>query len=202
MTERKPSLAVGPAELEAFTWPEMFGNDRPVELEIGTGKAAFLLRRARARPDHNFFGIEWASKYYRFAVDRMERWKVSNVRMARIDGGHFMRVLCPRESLAALHIYHPDPWPKRRQQKRRLIQPVFVEAAVQCLRHGGHWAVQTDHAEYFDVIRALLLGHPELYQTPFDDPEFGVEAARLATNYEIKYLREGRRMHQLAVRRR
>lgn len=202
MTERKASLAVGPAELETFTWPEMFGNDRPVELEIGTGKAAFLLRRARARPDHNFFGIEWASKYYRFAVDRMERWKVSNVRMARIDGDHFTRVLCPRESLAALHIYHPDPWPKRRQQKRRLIQPVFVEAAVQCLRHGGHWAVQTDHAEYFDVIRALLLGHPELYPTPFDDPEYGVEAARLATNYEIKYLREGRRMHQLAVRRR
>ena len=197
-----PPVVVELAELKDLTWPVIFGTDQPVELEIGTGKAAFLLRRARARPDHNFFGIEWASEYYRFAVDRMERWKVANVRLLRIDGAHFVRVVCPRESLAALHVYHPDPWPKRRQQKRRLIQPVFVEAAVQCLRHGGHWAVQTDHAEYFEVIRGLLLGHPELYETPFDDPEFGVEAARIATNYEIKYLKEGRRIYQLAAKRR
>ena len=197
-----PPVAVSPNELDNFTWPTIFGNDRPVELEIGTGKAAFLLRRARARPDRNFLGLEWASKYYRFAVDRLERWRVANVRLLRIDAGHFIRVICPRESLTALHIYHPDPWPKRRQQKRRLIQPVFVDAAVQCLRHGGHWAVQTDHAAYFEVIRGVLLGHPELYETPFDDPEFGVEAARLATNYEIKYLKEGRQIYQLAVKRR
>jgi len=197
-----PPVAVELAELKDFTWPAILGTDRPVELEIGTGKAAFLLRRARARPDHNFFGIEWANEYYRFAVDRMERWKVPNVRLLRIDGSHFIRVVCPRESLTALHVYHPDPWPKRRHQKRRLIQPVFVDAAVQCLHHGGHWAVQTDHAAYFEVIRGLLLGHPELYETPFDDPEFGVEAARIATNYEIKYLEEGRRIYQLAVRRR
>jgi hypothetical protein len=61
--------------------------------------------------------------------------------------------------------------------------------------------VQTDHAEYFALIRELLLGHPELYEVPFDDPEFGVEAARVATNYEIKYLREGRTLYQLAVKR-
>lgn len=197
-----PPVAVELAELENFSWPVIFGNDRPVEVEIGTGKAAFLLRRARACPERNFLGIEWASEYYRFAVDRMERWKVPNVRLLRIDGSHFIRVVCPRESLTALHVYHPDPWPKRRHQKRRLIQPVFIEAAVQRLRHGGHWAVQTDHAEYFEVMRGLLLGHPELHETPFDDPEFGVEAARIATNYEIKYLKEGRRIYQLAVKRR
>jgi len=195
-------VAVNLAELDDFSWLAAFGNARPVELEIGTGKAAFLLRRAQARPDRNFLGIEWASEFFRYAVDRMERWKVPNVRILRIDGGHFVRVVCPRESLTALHIYHPDPWPKRRQQKRRLIQPVFVAAAVNCLRHHGHWAIQTDHAEYFEVIRNLLLGHPELYETPFDDPEFGVEAARIATNYEIKYLKEGRRIYQLAVKRR
>jgi tRNA (guanine-N7-)-methyltransferase len=202
MPAMTPPVAISPSELANFTWPAIFGTDRPVELELGTGKAAFLLRRARARPERSFLGLEWAGKYYRFAVDRMERWQVPNVRLLRIDAGHFIRVVCPRESLTALHIYHPDPWPKRRQQKRRLIQPVFVDAAVQCLCHGGHWAVQTDHAEYFEVIRTLLLGHPELYETPFDDPEFGVEAARLATNYEIKYLKEGRRIYQLAVKRR
>ncbi len=195
-------VAVALSELEGFSWPRVFGREGPVELEIGTGKAGFLLRRARARPERNFFGIEWANEFYRFAVDRMERWQVPNVRLLRLDGAHFVRVVCPRESLAALHVYHPDPWPKKRHHKRRLFQPPFVDAAVQGLVHGGHWAVQTDHAEYFEIICALLRSHPELYETPFDDPEFGVEAARVATNFEIKYLKEGRRMYQIAVKRR
>jgi tRNA (guanine-N7-)-methyltransferase len=195
-------VAVDLAELQGLTWNVLFGNDRPVELEIGTGKAGFLLRRAQARPERNFLGIEWANEFYRFAVDRMERWHVPNVRLLRTDASHLIRIVCPRESLTALHVYHPDPWPKRRHAKRRLFQKPFVDAAVECLVHRGHWAVQTDHAMYFESIRALLLGHAELYETPFDDPEFGVEAARVATNFEIKYLKEGRRIYQLAVKRR
>jgi tRNA (guanine-N7-)-methyltransferase len=190
------------AALPSFSWAALFGNDRPVEVEVGTGKAGFLLRRARARPERNFLGIEWAGEFYRYAVDRMRRWQVPNVRLLRADASHFIRVVCPQESVTALHAYHPDPWPKRRHWKRRLFQPLLVDAAVQCLVHGGHWAAQTDHAEYFEVIRGLLAGHPELYEVPFDDPEFGVEACRVATNFEIKYLQEGRRLYQLAVKRR
>jgi tRNA (guanine-N7-)-methyltransferase len=195
-------VAVELSELEDFEWERLFGNTAPVELEVGTGKAGFLLRRARAHPERSFLGIEWANEYYRFAVDRMQRWKVTNVRLLRLDGAHFLRMVCPRDSLTALHVYHPDPWPKRRHHKRRLFQKSVVDAAVECLVSGGHWAVQTDHAEYFEVIRELLLNHPGLYEVPFDDPEFGVEAARVATNYEIKYLREGRRLYQIAVKRR
>lgn len=195
-------IAVDLSVLKDFSWDRLFGEVKPIELEIGTGKAGFLLRRARARPERVFLGIEWANEYYRYAVDRMERWGVGNVRILRTDASHFVRIVCPRESLTALHVYHPDPWPKRRHQKRRLFQPAFVDAAVSCLVPGGHWAVQTDHAEYFAIIRDLLRGHPDLVETPFDDPDFGVEAARVATNYEVKYLREGRRLHQMAVRRR
>lgn len=197
-----PKVIVELHELTDFAWKVLFGDERPVEVEIGTGKAGFLLRRARARPERNFLGIEWANEFYRFAADRLTRWGVPNVRMLRTDASHFIQVVCPRVSLTALHVYHPDPWPKRRHHKRRLFQPAFVNAAVECLVPGGHWAVQTDHAEYFELIRDLLLSHPGLRETPFDDPEFGVEAARVATNFEIKYLREGRRLYQLAVKRR
>jgi tRNA (guanine-N7-)-methyltransferase len=199
---RTRPVAVELAELTGFSWARVFGDDRPVELEIGTGKAAFLLRRARARPERNFLGIEWANEFYKYAVDRMTRWHMPNVRMLRADASHFVRQICPPASLTALHVYHPDPWPKRRHWKRRLFQPALVDAAVRCLVPGGHWAVQTDHAEYFEQIASLLRGRPELVETAFDDPEFGVEAARVATNFEIKYLREGRRIYQLAVRRR
>lgn len=200
MSERPVAVAVD--ELADFSWPRLFGRDAPVELEIGTGKAGFLLRQARALPAHDFLGIEWANKIYRYAVDRMERWRVPNVRMLRTDAAYFVRVVCPRASLTALHVYHPDPWPKKRHHRRRLIQPEFVAAAVACLVPGGRWAVQTDHAEYFSVIEPLLAGHPELEVVPFDDPEFGVADARIETNYEVKYLREGRAIHQIAVRRR
>lgn len=195
-------IAVDPAQLDGCTWAALFGNDHPVEVEIGVGKAGFLLRRAQARPDLNLLGIEWANEFYRYALDRMRRWGVSNVRLVRTDASYFMRVQCPRASLAALHVYHPDPWPKTRHHKRRLFQPAFVAAVAQCLRPGGRLAVQTDHAEYFEIIRGLVLGRPEFEQVPFDDPEFGVEAAGVRTNFEIKYDREGRAMHRLAARRR
>ena len=68
-----PPIAVGLNELEGLTWAGLFGNERAVELEIGTGKAAFLLRRAQGHPERNFLGIEWANEFYKFAVDRMQR---------------------------------------------------------------------------------------------------------------------------------
>lgn len=195
-------IAVDPAELEDLDWARLFGNRHPVEVEIGTGKAGFLLRRAQTHPERNFLGIEWANKFFRFAADRLRRWGLTNVRMVRIDADHFIRVLCPRDSLHALHVYHPDPWPKKRHHKRRLIKQPFVEAAVACLVDGGLWAVQTDHAEYFGVIRALLTAHPELTEVPFDAAELGAEGGPVATNFQVKYARAGHRIHQLVVVRR
>ncbi len=192
-------IAIEPSELEDFAWERVFPRAAPLELEIGTGKAGFLLDRARAHPERDFLGIEWANEFYKFAVDRMRRWGVGNVRMLRTDAAYFIRVVCPRDSLTALHVYHPDPWPKKRHHKRRLIQQPFVDAAVDCLIPGGRWAVQTDHAEYFQQIESLLSAHERLEQVPFDDPEFGVGQAGLQTNFEVKYLREGREIYQIAV---
>jgi tRNA (guanine-N7-)-methyltransferase len=194
-------VAVEPAQLEGLDWQRLFGNANPVEVEIGTGKAGFLLRRAQAHSDRNFLGIEWANKFFRFAADRFRRWNVTNVRMVRIDAGHFIRVLCPHESVTVLHVYHPDPWPKKRHHKRRLFQRPFVDAAVACLVPGGRWAVQTDHAEYFGMIRELLLNHAELEETEFDDPTLDVTSVDVATNFEIKYARDGREIYRVAVRR-
>jgi tRNA (guanine-N7-)-methyltransferase len=195
-------IALEIAPLTVIEWPALFGNHNPVELEIGIGKAGFLLRRAQTHPTINFVGIEWAGKFYRHAVDRLQRWNVPNARIIRTDASHFIRVQCPRGSLAALHIFHPDPWPKKRHHKRRLIQKPFVDAVVACLVPGGRWAVQTDHHDYFEQIRALLIACPELEEAPFDDPEFCIGPAGVATNYELKYRREGRPIYQIAVRRR
>jgi len=180
----------------------LFRRDGPVEMEIGTGKGGFLLRQARRHPERNYFGIEWANKYYLYAADRFRRWGLTNVRLMRTDARHLVVHQFPAEVISALHSYHPDPWPKKRHHKRRLFATEFVDAAVRALLPGARWAVQSDHAEYFEVIRQLLTDHPQLEPIEFDDPDYGTVEERTETNFEVKYLREGRWIGRLAVRKR
>ncbi|MEE9294248.1 MAG: tRNA (guanosine(46)-N7)-methyltransferase TrmB [Phycisphaerae bacterium] len=176
-----------------------FNSPGDVELEIGCGKGGFLLRRAQAHPEKRLIGIEWANKYFKYAADRMARWGIDNVRIMRTDAAHLVKHHLAPQCLSALHVYHPDPWPKKRHHKRRLFHPEFVDAAVRVLAHGGRWAIQTDHAEYFNVIRRHILAHPALKEIPFNAPEFGVQDEMVNTNFEIKYQRQGRIFHRLAV---
>ncbi|HOA73715.1 MAG TPA: tRNA (guanosine(46)-N7)-methyltransferase TrmB [Phycisphaerae bacterium] len=190
-----------PAPGEMLDFDAIFGPGVPVEMEIGSGKGGFLLNRARALPDRGFLGIEWANKIYLYAADRMVRWGVRNVRLMRTDASHLVRHSIRPESLTMLHIYHPDPWPKKRHHKRRLIQPPFVAAAVAALKPGGRIAIQTDHAEYFEQIKQVLAGEPRLREVPFNVPEAGVVDGFVQTNFEIKYRREGRPIYQIAAER-
>lgn len=179
-----------------------FAAPGPLELEIGCGKGRFLLHRARSRPDVRLIGIEWANKICRYAADRMARWGVDNVRILRTDASVFVQTNLPEACLTALHVYHPDPWPKKRHHKRRLFQPPFIDAAVRCTQPGGRWLIQTDHTEYFAWIRERLDARPELLERAFDDPRFGPGEDWAGTNFEVIYQREGRPIHRVAYERR
>lgn len=179
----------------------LFNNDHPIELEIGCGKGGFLLQQAKAHADRNYFGIEWANKYYKYAADRMARWSMSNVRILRTDAKVFVMHRLKPACLSALHIYHPDPWPKKRHHKKRLIQKPFAQAAVIALMAGARWAIQTDHAEYFDQIQEVMASISELEPIPYDDADYGTAESQTGTNFETKYIREGREIYRLAFRR-
>ena len=101
-----------PAEGEIVDPQSWFDSPGTFELEIGCGKGGFLLARARARPDVRLLGIEWANKFFKFAADRMARWGLSNVRVMRTDAKAFVMNHLPADSVTALHLYHPDPWPR------------------------------------------------------------------------------------------
>ncbi len=186
---------------EGFDPRTLFPDGWPVELEIGCGKGGFLLRRARECQDRGFVGIEWANKFFKFAADRMARWGLANVRIMRTDARHLFVHQMANDCLAVLHVYHPDPWPKKRHHKRRLFTSEFVERAVAILQPGARWAIQTDHAEYFDWIRRRVDPRPELTEIPYDDPGFGIIDEEAGTNYEINYLRAGRPIFRVAYRR-
>jgi len=198
-------ILIAPPEPGTVVDPrELLGGRPHVELEIGCGKGGFLVRQATANPDRGYLGIEWANQIVHYAADRMVRRGLANVRLMRTDARHFVTYHLALESIQALHTYHPDPWPKKRHHKRRLFQPNFVTAAIRSLAPGARWAIQTDHADYFAWIREQLAPHigRALEPVPFDDPGFGVQADRtMGTNFEIKYLREGRTIFQVAFRR-
>jgi tRNA (guanine-N7-)-methyltransferase len=196
-------FAIDPFAIEGqVDFAQIFGNGNPVELEVGCGKGGFLLRQARDHPDRNYVGVEWANKYYKYAADRMYRWQVRNARLVRTDARDFIKNQTPTGSLHAVHVYHPDPWPKSRHQKRRLFTDEFVGQLARVLVPGGRIAVQTDYADYFKIIRDLLAACRELESCDFADAEYGTPHQRTDTNFEVKYLREGRTIHRLAFRRR
>src|SRR4051794_35849560 len=96
-------IVAAPAPGESVDFAALFGRSAPVEMEIGSGKGGFLLNRARAYPDRNFLGIEWANKFFRYAADRMARWGVTNVRLMRTDASHLMTHHIPPASISVLH---------------------------------------------------------------------------------------------------
>jgi tRNA (guanine-N7-)-methyltransferase len=202
--QTKHDMIVEPVGLDVEKLPKplnfeaLFGNANPVELEIGMGKGTFLTQQAKTRPDVNFIGIEWARWYWRYASDRMRRAHLTNVHTLRAEAGFFLREFIPDASLAVLHIYFPDPWPKKRHNKRRIVQPAFLEVVKRVLVPGGRLQLVTDHADYFDHMMAVLKEGP-LKVIEYERPEGAVDGEVVGTNFERKYIAEGRPFHAIAA---
>ena len=179
----------------------IFGRLGPVHVEVGSGKGTFLLNQARARPGDNFLGIEWAGRYYRYAVDRIGRWGLTNVRIIRTDAAGFVAESVPEESVDCFHIYFPDPWPKKRHHKRRFIGPANLAHLIRCLKSTGQIRIATDHADYFEQIQKVIVAEGNrLAEIDFIRPA-GAEMGEWAgTNFERKYLKDRRSIYTLAVK--
>ena len=180
-------------------WPAIFGNANPVEIEIGCGKGTFLTEQARARPDANFFGIEWARFYWRYTADRLRRHACANARAIRAEAGFFLDEYVPAESVSVLHVYFPDPWPKARHHKRRLIQPTFMPKVLRILTPGGRLQVVTDHADYWAHIEPTVRAAAGLTVVDYNRPGSANEGEFVGTNFERKYAREGRPFYAIAA---
>ncbi len=200
----EPMLLQPADEAGKIRWSDIFGNEHPVELEIGAGKGTFLLAMAQALPEHNYVGIEYARAYAEYAADRLRRHHIVNARIVHAEATWWLRCHVRDGSLAAVHIYFPDPWPKKRHHKRRLIQLPFLKEVHRMLVPGGTLRLVTDHAEYFAHMQAVLAGQHELEVIPFDSPvplrPDAPPGSIVGTNFERKYIAEGRTFHATAAR--
>lgn len=188
-------------ELEhPVTSRSLFGMDRPLELEIGTGKGTFLVNEALRRPEICFLGVEHARRYWLYAADRLRRNECANARVVLADARELVESYLEEASLSAVHVYFPDPWPKKRHHKRRLLQPDFVSILARKMRPSARLQVATDHGGYFEQIREVLEASP-LTVVPFD-PASSAEAEELVgSNFERKYRLQGRQLFTLAAER-
>lgn len=200
MIDARPYLVEYPDLTPPITWPEIFGNDLPVELEIGSGKGLFLTNAAQARPDRNFLGIEMAKKYAYKAADRIAKLALTNVRLLPGDALLFMSRYAPPASLDAAHVYFPDPWWKARHKKRRVFGEPLVRDLERTLKPGSDLHVATDVEEYFGVIRGLMASHPRFAILPEPVPTAPEHDNDYLTNFERKYRIEGRPIHRAQYR--
>ena len=170
---------------------QLFGNAHRVVLEIGSGKGRFLLSSAAEQPDVNFIGIEKSLHYHRVIRDRVLKRGLPNVRLINFDAFLVLRDMIPDASLSEIHIYFPDPWPRKREQKRRIVRAEALAEMRRALVPGGSGIYVTDHRQYFDVAVPLIA---ELFRAESRIPGPS-DVAR--TNYEAKYREEGREIYEI-----
>ncbi len=153
---------------------ELFGRRAPLEVEVGCGKGLFLQNAAQATPEHNFLGVEVSQKYARFTAARFAKREINNAISLHGDGLRMFREILPSDSLAAVHVYFPDPWWKKRHHRRRVFNEAFIADIVRTLKQQGHLHFWTDVKDYFDATLELIAEHTALVG-PLDVPEKSAE---------------------------
>ena len=145
---------------------DLFGNEHPLEVEVGTGRGLFLVNAGTTCPETNFLGIEYDFKEARRAARRLQKRELANVRILGADANAVLPQFLPHACAQALHVYFPDPWWKRRHKRRRIFNPEFLNQAARILEPGGLLHAWTDVEEYFAVMTTLVAANPAFAPLP------------------------------------
>ncbi|WP_227997583.1 tRNA (guanosine(46)-N7)-methyltransferase TrmB [Nocardia australiensis] len=145
--------------LNATAW---FGREAPLVIEIGCGTGTATAAMAQAEPHLNLIGIEVYKPGLAQLVHRVERENIENIRLLRGDAVDVLENMIAEQSLTGVRVFFPDPWPKARHHKRRLLQPATLTLIASRLRPGGVLHVATDHADYAEHIAAVGAAEPQL----------------------------------------
>jgi tRNA (guanine-N7-)-methyltransferase len=172
--------------LEPLDVSQFFPKAQPLEVELGCGDASFLVNHAKAHPERNFIGVERLGGRIRKLDRKGRRAGLTNLRGVRIESSYFLQYLLPPKSVAALHIYFPDPWPKRKHLKNRFINEHFIEIAQRVLTRDGIVYLRTDHEDYFEQMTTVFAA-----STAFHPVETPTELSTLLTDFEADFQKQG-----------
>ncbi|WND36685.1 tRNA (guanosine(46)-N7)-methyltransferase TrmB [Streptomyces sp. BB1-1-1] len=213
---RRSRVTAGQADALQRLWPlwgldidgqrvidlaELFGNARPVVLEIGFGMGEATARMAAADPDTNILAADVHTPGQGNLLGLAEQYDLSNIRVANGDAIILLREMLAPDSLAGLRVYFPDPWPKKRHHKRRLIQPEFLALAATRLAPGAVVHCATDWEPYAEQMLEVLTAHPDFENTVQDGGFAPRPAHRPRTRFEGQGLDKGHVVNDLLFRR-
>jgi tRNA (guanine-N7-)-methyltransferase len=172
--------------VEPLALSDLFPKPQPLEIELGCGDASFLVELARRHPEANFIGVERLLGRMTKLDRKGRRAGLENIRGIRIESSYFLQYLLPRHSVSAIHIYFPDPWPKTRHHKNRLINERFAALACAALVPGGKVFLRTDDASYFSQMTEVFSA-----AKGFEKIETAPELAELLTDFERDFHARG-----------
>jgi tRNA (guanine-N7-)-methyltransferase len=172
--------------LEPLSLTELFAKPQPLEVELGCGDSSFLLEYASRNPGKNFIGVERLLGRISKLDRKGRRAGLANVRGVRIESAYFLQRLLPPRTAHALHIYFPDPWPKLKHRRHRLVNEHFAALAGSALVPGGAVFLRTDDADYFQQMNDVFNAAKE-----FEKIETPAELAEVATDFERDFNSRG-----------
>jgi len=172
-----------PTILERLDLANLFPKSQPLEVELGCGDASFIAEYAALHPDRNFIGVERLLGRIRKLDREGRRTGLTNLRGVRIECSYFLEYLLPHHSASAIHVYFPDPWPKKKHQKNRLVNQGFPELCRGALTLGGAVFLRTDDVDYFEQMKAVFAANSAF--RPVGTP---VELAGLQTDFEKDFV--------------
>jgi len=181
--EIKPQISPY-AEYDKIDFEEIFGNKNPINIEIGIGNGEFIAHYANLNKNENFLGFEVYKKIFRKAIKRCEKLENKNIRLIHYDGAFFVN-LFPNNTVKNFYINFPDPWPKKRHNKRRLLKTDFLQILSHKLVIDGHIYIATDHNDYGEEI-VENLKHVASLTSCFEKPY----ETDLKDYYKTKYYRK------------
>ncbi len=181
-----PDNLPSPLSLES-----LFGRHAPVEVDLGCGKGRFLLAHAAAHPDINLLGSDIQVGRLQKVRTRAERAGLTHIRLLHTDTNYALEYLLPRNSVRAFYLFFPDPWPKRKHHRRRIVQPEFLTLIHRALQPGGAIHIATDHESYFTHIHSVVHDDPRFTRVdPFEPP------AEEKTDFEVLFTAKGFRVYR------
>jgi tRNA (guanine-N7-)-methyltransferase len=181
--------------VEPLKLGELFSQTQPLEVEIGCGDASFLVEYARRNPERNFIGVERLLGRISKLDRKGRRAGRANLRGVRIESSYFLQYLLPPRSAAALHVYFPDPWPKQKHRRQRLINEHFPVLARGALVPGGSVYLRTDDVDYFQQMTEVFGAAKD-----FQEFETPTELAELTTDFEREFNSKGTQTLRAAYR--
>lgn len=176
-----------------MTSTEILREGRPLEIDLGCGDGSFLMEMARHFPDRDFLGTERLLGRVRKVCRKITRRGLTNAKVLRLDSRYTVEWLIPESSVTRLHLLCPDPWPKMRHHRRRIMQETFFEAVLSSLVPGGEFLFMTDHEEYFKWAQKKMIEFGKFEIAEWHEDSFFYPK----TDFQVQWESEGKSMFRL-----